>query len=73
MYEHIYTDTYIYIYLYIYHRIFSLTRRAQQSLRWHAFMEQHSTHSGGRVLEIQMVVQFTAWIKGGSAIGTNKV
>ena len=69
----IYIQIHIYIYLYIYHRIFSLTRRAQQSLRWHAFIEQHSTDSGGRVLEIQMVVQFTAWIKGGSAIGTNKV
>lgn len=45
MYEHIYTDTYIYIYIYTI-AFFSLTRRAQQSLRWHAFIEQHSTDSG---------------------------
>lgn len=68
----IYIQIHIYISIYIPSH-FSLTRRAQQSLRWHAFIEQHSTDSGGRVLEIQMVVQFTAWIKGGSAIGTNKV
>lgn len=56
MFTYIYTDIYTSSH-------FSSTRREQQSVRWHAFMEQCSTHSGGGVPEIQMVVQFTAWIK----------